>query len=221
MLKRIFIVMAVISGPFAFAQQDHCKVLMPSISESYGGGCKNGLAQGKGIAMGTDHYEGQFIKGLPSGKGKYTWADGTYYEGQWNEGMREGKGEMVYRDSTVNGFWQADKYIGKKLKASYKIISTLSVSRYTITKVSNVGNAIKMKIMQGGTENMGVEDFSLLYDSGDEYRSGTVYGLQNVRFPVEVKVKYRSWNQFKTTQYDVIFEFSIEQPGTWNVMISN
>jgi hypothetical protein len=216
-----FLFIAMISNHIAFAQPGDCKVNLPGISDSYSGGCKNGLAQGKGIAQGTDHYEGQFVKGLPEGRGKYTWADGSYYEGQWSEGMRDGKGKMVYHDSVVNGVWLADKYIGEKLIPPYKIITALSVSRYTISKVTHVGSDVRIKIMQGGSDNVGIEDFSLIYDSGEEYKLGASYGLQNVSFPVDVKIRYRTWNQLHTAQYDVTFEFTIEQPGTWQVMISN
>jgi hypothetical protein len=50
------------------------------------------------------------------------------------------------------------------------------------------------------------------YDSGNEYRNGNYYDLENVRFPSSVKVKYCSWNQLMTTQYNVIFEFIITSP---------
>ena len=73
--------------------------------------------------------------------------------------------------------------------------------------------------MQGGLDNISIEDFSLVYDSGSEYRSGNYYGIENVKFPVNVKVKYRSWNQLMTTQYNVIFEFVINQPGSWEIVI--
>jgi hypothetical protein len=64
---------------------------------------------------------------------------------------------------------------------------------------------------------MTIEDFSLAYDSGSEYRSGNYYGIENMKFPVSVKVKYRSWNQLRTSQYNVIFEFIINEPGSWDV----
>ena len=102
-----------------FSQESGCKVLLPSISGTYTGKCKNGLAHGKGIAQGTDRYEGRFYKGYPQGPGTYTWKDGSYYKGQWSEGLMQGKGMMVYKtadgDSVVNGYWQEGKYVGAKL----------------------------------------------------------------------------------------------------------
>ena len=77
--------MIFISG-YALAQE--CKVLKTEISASYHGDCKNGLAQGKGIAKGLDSYEGEFIKGLPDGTGTYIWANGDNYKGNWKKGSR-------------------------------------------------------------------------------------------------------------------------------------
>ena len=43
--------------------QAQCKVLLEAVSGEYEGGCKKGKADGKGIAKGTDSYEGEFKKG--------------------------------------------------------------------------------------------------------------------------------------------------------------
>ena len=220
-LSGIIACMIMVTGIPAFSQETVCKVTIEGISEIYSGECKNGLAHGKGIAQGTDHYEGHFIRGKPEGKGRYTWADGSYYEGQWKEGLREGKGKMVKGDSILTGYWVAGKYAGEKLEAPYKILSILSVTRYTINKVSNEGHELRIKIVQGGMDNTTIEELSMTYDSGSEFKMGNTLGLQNINFPVEVKMRYRTWNQLHTTQYEVVFEFRILQPGTWNVMISN
>lgn len=221
MVNRLFLIMVLIFGNYVYAQQSDCKVIKADISGSYSGGCKNGLAHGKGIAQGTDRYEGQFIKGMPDGRGTYRWAEGTYYEGQWKNGLREGMGKMVYRDSVVTGYWKDDKYLGEKLIPPFKITNSRSVSRSTISKSVNVGNGVRIRILQGGSDNTTIEDFSLAYDSGGEYRVGNTIGIQNTLIPLDVKVRYRSWNQLHTTQYDVIFEFTIYDPGTWDVVITN
>lgn len=221
MVNRLFLIVVLIFGNYVYAQQSDCKVTIADISGSYSGGCKNGLAHGKGVAQGTDRYEGQFIKGMPDGKGTYRWAEGTYYEGQWKNGMREGMGKMVYRDSLVTGYWKDDKYLGEKLIPPFKITNSRSVSRSTISKSINVGNGVRIRILQGGSDNTTIEDFSLAYDSGGEYRVGNTFGIQNTLIPLDVKVRYRSWNQLHSTQYDVIFEFTINDPGTWDVAITN
>jgi hypothetical protein len=221
MIKSLFFIFVLFSASYLYSQSDECKVLKPEISGTYQGGCKKGLAQGKGVARGTDSYEGQFDKGLPSGKGTYKWASGAYYEGQWKKGLREGEGRMVYPDSVVTGLWTKDKYMGKRMIPAYNIITSMSVSRFSIAKSADNNPGVKIRIMQGGSDNVSIEDLSLAYDSGSEYRNMNYYGIQNVIFPVGVKVKYRSWNQLRTAQYDVIFEFTINQPGNWDVLIYN
>jgi hypothetical protein len=221
MVNRLFLIVVLIFGNYIYAQKSDCKVTKADISGSYSGDCKNGLAHGKGVAQGTDRYEGQFIKGMPDGRGTYRWEEGTYYKGQWKNGMRDGMGKMVYSDSVVTGYWKDDKYLGEKLIPPFKIINSRSVSRSIISKSINAGSGVKIRILQGGSDNTTIEDFSLAYDSGEEYRMGNTFGIQNTLFPLDVIVKYRSWNLFHTAQYDVIFEFTIYDPGTWDVVITN
>lgn len=231
MLKRknylggLFLTVVLVMGGSACAQKSMCKVLVPSLSEEYNGGCKKGLAHGKGFAKGKDTYSGQFSKGLPHGKGDYTWADGTLYKGQWSGGQREGKGTMVFKvagkDSVVTGYWKKNKYIGEKLVRPYKIDRKHNVTRYSIVKASDANSNIRIKLLKAGGYNTDVEDFSLAYDSGEEYALGNMTAIQNIIFPSSVSVKYRTWNHFHTSQYDVIFEFTINEPGTWEVTIGN
>jgi hypothetical protein len=221
MLTKLFFIALLFPVNYIFAQQTDCKVLKPEIAGTYSGECKKGLAHGKGVAQGIDRYEGQFNKGLPNGKGTYKWASGVYFEGEWKEGVRDGNGKMVYSDSTITGIWKQDKYIGKKEGPPYSIIRSLSVARYTFTKTQDRNDAVKIRIMQTGQDNVTIEDFSMVYDSGTEYRSGNYYGIESVTFPLTVKVKYRAWNQLLTSQFTVIFEFVINDRGSWNVMISN
>ena len=70
-------------------------------------------------------------------------------------------------------------------------------------------------------DNTDIEDLSLAYDSGMEYRMGNTYGIENSIFPLYVKVTYKSWNTFHAVQFDVIYEFVIYIPGTWDVTICN
>lgn len=221
MVNKLILVVVLIFGSCVYAQQSECKVTLANIAGSYSGGCKNGLAHGKGIAQGIDRYEGQFNKGLPDGKGTYKWANGDYYEGEWKNGKREGKGKMVYKGSTDIGYWKDDKYQGANLTPPYRIINSMSVSRSSITKLNNVGNGVKIKILQNGSDNTLIEDFSCAFDSGAEYRLGNIYGIQNTSLPLFVKVTYRSWNQLHTSEYDVKFEFVINDPGTWEVVLNN
>lgn len=221
MRHRIFLLLVLISGNIVYPQQNDCKVLKSEISDSYSGGCRNGLADGKGVARGIDYYEGQFDKGLPSGKGTYKWADGTYYEGHWENGNRDGSGKMVYRDSTVSGYWKDDIYAGKKLIPPYEVMRTESVSRFNIIKSVGAADEVRIRILQGGSDNRTVSNLSISGSSGDEFRTDNVYGLEKISFPLDVKVSYTSRTQFGTSQFRVMFEFRINEPGVWEVTITN
>jgi len=220
MIKVLFLFAFLVFCSNANAQQSECKVIPENISGSYSGGCKNGLANGKGIAQGVDRYEGRFRNGLPDGNGTYKWATGTYYEGQWKNGKREGMGKMVYHDSIVAGVWKEDKYLGKKLITPYMIKFSQSVSRYTIQKSIDVDNGVRIKILMNGDDNL-VDPLSIAYSSGSEYRVNNIYGIRNTTFPLDVKVTYITWNHFHTEQHDAIFEFTINEKGTWDVSIIN
>ena len=221
MKRRILFITAFVLCGCVCAQQSDCKVKLAGISGSYTGECKKGLAHGTGIAQGIDHYEGQFVKGWPEGKGIYKWADGTYYDGEWQKGMKNGAGKMVYRDSTVSGFWKNDEYNGKSMDAPYKITLALNVSRSTIKKSIGSINEVRIKIMQGGVPNTTIEEFSLAHDNGGEFHMGDIYGIDNISVPLYVKVTYLTWNVMHTAQLHVEFEFVINEAGVWDVMISN
>lgn len=221
MIKYVLAVLFVISGSYCFAQETGCKVKLFGISGSYSGDCKKGFAHGHGIATGIDQYEGDFFKGLPEGRGKYKWSNGSWYDGEWKSGMRNGEGKFVSGDSVISGYWKADKYQGKMRTASYKIVVSRNVARYTITKSVEQANGVTIKVLLGGTENTEIEDFSLAYTNGSEYRNVGTYGIQNTNVPLDVTVRYRTWNQLHSAQYDVLFEFTVNDPGTWNVTIIN
>jgi len=103
----------------------------------------------------------------------------------------------------------------------YRIIESRYVSRSTIKHSVGHENGIRIRIMQNGMDNTEIEDFSLAHDSGVEYRMGNVVGIDNSSLPLYVKVTYRSWNTFHAVQFDVIYEFIIFYPGTWDVTICN
>ena len=74
---------------YLYGQTSECKVLKPEISGTYVGSCKQGLASGEGEATGIDFYKGEFVKGLPHGKGTYIWKNGATYTGDWKRMEKE------------------------------------------------------------------------------------------------------------------------------------
>jgi hypothetical protein len=206
---------------WVFAQQSDCLVKMASISGSYVGECKKGLAHGQGSATGIDFYQGEFYKGLPEGKGIYKWANGSYYDGEWKNGLRQGMGKYVYGDSIAEGFWKADRYQGKKPTPPYKIIVNRNIQRFTISKGIETGNGVKIKLLLGGSDNSEVNDLTLGYTNGSEYRNIGTYGIENTTVPLDVTVRYTTWNQLHTVQYEVVFEITILDPGVWHVTLTN
>jgi len=155
------------------AQQDSssCKVSVMLLHGQYKGECKNGLADGKGEAIGANRYEGQFKMGMPNGKGTYHYSDSSYYTGNMQEGIREGKGEMHYLfagkpDSVIKGYWSADVYRGKNYK-TYDFNVADRFDRVDIEPSSATGNTITIETSSttgshnGVTRNDAASDYVL------------------------------------------------------------
>ncbi len=223
-MKTIFLILVNILVINSIASsQDSCKVLMPTIAGHYEGGCKKGLAQGDGKATGTDAYEGHFKKGYPDGKGTYTWANGDYYSGTWDKGFRDGSGEMhtkiEKKDTVLSGLWEKDKYMGPK-PIMPKVTRNVSVSRYSFTRTGDE-NQIVIKIYQNGIINTTISNFMANTSSGHETHVGNFVTFKDFDLPFDCKINYTTYNKLHTAQYDVIFEFVITQPGTWEVDLHN
>ena len=154
--------------------QEPCKVLKQEIADKYFGKCKNGLAQGKGVAEGIDKYEGQFKNGLPNGAGKYTFANGEVYEGKWKEGKKQGEGKLFYKkngvDSVKIGIWENDVFARKIIPPPYKIKGAYSINRYAVIKTMGV-NKVFFTFMQNGSPNS-VYSLSFSPSSGTEFENG-------------------------------------------------
>jgi hypothetical protein len=110
LLKTILLALAV-SVPLGAIAAD-CKVVDPELQGFYEGGCRNGLAHGKGYARGTAEYEGGFRKGLQHGKGEKTWPWGDRYEGEFVADRKHGKGMYVWGPGSP---WAGERYVGDYL----------------------------------------------------------------------------------------------------------
>jgi hypothetical protein len=127
-----------------------CKVSFQNLAGSYKGECKNGLAHGKGEAIGMHKYEGSFKNGSPDGKGIYHFNEGHYFTGNFQDGIREGKGEEHFLragqpDSIVKGFWSGDVYRGKKYK-TYHFNSSQTFDINDIIPTEGAGKMLTIEI---------------------------------------------------------------------------
>jgi hypothetical protein len=222
-MKKFLILLLVLPTSILSAQENRdCRVMVPALQGTYEGGCKNGMAQGKGTARGTDTYMGFFKNGLPNGKGIYTWASGSIYNGEWNMGLREGEGTFTGtvggRDSVMTGIWEKDSYAGPKPIAP-NIIQKYNVVSTSFRRTGN-GSAISFSFYQNGMNN-NIEALDFSADSGSENRAGKYTNFYAVRFPFHCRVDYKSWNSLRTVLNDCFLEFEITQPGNWDIRITN
>jgi len=91
----------------AFAQS--CRVLDPELQSAYQGGCKDGLADGQGVARGMAEYRGAFRAGKKHGPGVKTWPWGDRYEGDFAEDRKQGQGFYAW---SPQGAWAGQSYRG-------------------------------------------------------------------------------------------------------------
>jgi len=214
--------LALIFSISTYAQED-CEVLVPELVGSYVGKCKNGKAHGHGKAVGVDKYEGSFKKGLPHGDGVYNWAGGAVYDGRWVYGLREGEGVYKFsidgKDSIQDGIWKQDEFKGAKV-IKPKVIRKEYIQRYNFRREGD-GNRILIDITLNGSTNSDILDLSIMSSSGSSFKLGRSHGLDDVIFPIVVKVSYLTWNPAHTSRHTASFEFEITEPGKWQVNIAN
>ena len=217
--------------PEAFSQ-NKCKVLKPAIDITYSGGCKQGLADGQGVASGIDSYTGEFKKGLPNGTGTYIWSTGEKYEGEWKKGLREGTGKYTIpydgRDSVLTGIWENDQYIGEKSIPPYTIQYRSGISRFSALRTGDQPLRVYYKFTRGGGTSeytSPINDLLLQGSSGNETGSSNNFGFDNVTFPFEGKVRFTAPSALSTQgspeALSISYElnFVINQPGAWMVTI--
>lgn len=200
--------------------QNECKVLLNTIDSVYNGSCKNGLAHGKGEAVGADYYNGNFKKGLPNGFGVYVWADGARYEGNWKKGQRHGKGTFILNDSIVEGRWRNDRFLRAIPQVKYQVIQRRNLERFTLTKIGD-GNRILFEIYRNGLPNRAISNLNIYGNTGEYINVADFLGYDNVNFPFRGKVDYLTPNKLGTVYYNVTFEFIINEPGVWQIRLYN
>lgn len=221
----IFVFFFMINISLLFGQENSisdCKVLLESISENYQGDCKDGLAHGKGIAKGTDVYEGKFKKGLPQGNGTYTWANGDYYIGNWKEGKRDGKGEQftIASGDKIKGIWADGEFVKEIKDPDYKIVMTRGVTDVSITEViGSVPGTIEFVFFRDGIARSAVDELTLEGTSGTLQLSTAYKEFNNVEFPFEGIVNFTAPNRFTMATAECSVKFIINKPGNWKVIM--
>jgi hypothetical protein len=221
-MKRLILSILVISTILTVYGQENCRVLVPSLVGKYTGDCKDGLASGNGEATGVDFYSGEFAKGLPNGKGRYIWKDGSTYEGQWKKGLRDGNGIYVSkhagRDSVQNGIWKEDHFVGEKRIEPYVIEYKNGIARVTCMRIGD-RPYIKYKFQQSGLEANIVSGLLLQGSSGTERNNPEFTGFESVTFPFSGKLTFTAPNTFRTAMINCEIRFRVNEPGSWLVTI--
>jgi hypothetical protein len=88
----------------------NCVVLDPELQGSYIGGCRDGLAEGYGEAIGAAEYKGGFRAGRKHGKGTKIWpSSGDRYEGEFSDDRKEGAGTYIWGPRSASA---GEKYTG-------------------------------------------------------------------------------------------------------------
>ncbi len=197
---------------------EQCKVTTKTISSEYSGECKKGLASGVGEAKGIHHYTGKFKKGMPNGKGVYSYDENTIFTGNFLDGLKEGKGEILYKlkdkDSVVKGYWSGDVYRGKRYK-TYEISGGLDISNYDIIYSRSSGNILTFEISStSGNPSMGSGVFvtDLVITSEHEKNfvkfishfntvNKAITKIEIGEFPVELKGRLTNGSTFELQLY--------------------
>ncbi len=208
-MKILFSILIFTTGTFLIAQDKaDCKALMESLSGSYEGECKRGLASGKGRAVGEDSYEGSFKHGLPDGEGVYTWSNGDVFTGTFKKGEKEGEGKLVYNpdrfaDSVLTGFWKDDQYVGLYEKPYQVLAKSGPVNRVIVRKLATSPNDI---LIRG--------EMDMLRERGLNSRYFNGGGFDNVQYPFTVDMEANYAN------VPVSFKVIIYEPGRWEVVVN-
>jgi hypothetical protein len=219
---RIYLVI-LFSGAFnSYAQTEDqsCRVKSENLVGKYSGACKNGLADGKGEAIGEEHrYSGSFKAGLPDGPGAYYYSDSVYHLGSFQNGLREGRGEAHHilangRDSVIDGFWSGDKFIGKKYM-TYKIQGASMFDNYEIIPSRHIGHSIIIEI-KSTTGSIAISEVSSINSNTTtklgEQKTGIrrIYNYNQNGFPAKLLVKLANGQSFQLDLY---------KPADWMIRL--
>lgn len=198
-----------------------CRVLLYRISGSYEGGCKNGFAHGKGVAIGIDQYEGKFKKGLPNGTGTYTWENGNVYTGDWKSGKRSGIGTLYSASNgeQVRGFWENNDFVKEIEIPEFRIVTQHNVQSVTVKKVGDMSDRVTIKLKRDGQVKSNQVDLDIVVSSGNLSKS-QYFIYKFVVFPWSCNISFKSITRFSSDPINCKVEVEIDKPGEWEIMVN-
>ena len=223
-LKFYYIIIALFFVKNYSQEKDgNCKVLMQSISQEYKGKCLNGLANGKGEAKGEDGFVGYFKDGLPNGKGKYVFQNGSIFEGNWNMGKKEGEGKYTLlisgKKMVQKGFWLNDEYSGiTDPKESFIIKNRTNVPYYNFTKLEDGRNKLTFSIVSANVKYVPAR-FVIKPSSGTTENGLKEIIISDFTLPFHCEIEYviiKSGNAITCS-----FTFDINKAGNYELQLTN
>lgn len=215
---------------FSQRQTSNCKVIPQNLQGTYEGDCKNRLAHGEGLAIGKETYEGSFKEGIPQGKGKYIYENGSYYVGEFKNVLRHGEGRMfevqsvkaINKDSTEIlggklGRWKQDEFIEEILEKKYTIIQNLNTLSTQFDKPDERTERVEIML---GTRSV-LSGVSINPSSGTFYMQGPNKAIiENCVFPLRVRMNYNAQKGL-SAPISVRLEFELESKGHWKINVNS
>lgn len=225
MKLKMYFVMAVLFFTKNYSQNnsENCKVLLPSISQEYKGKCLNGLANGKGEAKGEDSFVGYFTDGLPNGKGKYVFQNGSSFEGTWNMGKKEGEGKYTFlisgKKMVQKGFWLNDEYFGNTNPEEYFVIKNrTSVPYYYFTRTDDTQNKLNFSVLKSNVKYVPL-NFVLKTSSGIIINGLKEVNISDFTLPFHCDIEYVIIKNGNTITCS--FAFDINKSGNYVLQLTN
>jgi|WetSurMetagenome_2_1015567.scaffolds.fasta_scaffold94998_2 hypothetical protein len=208
---------------FSQGEKPGCIVLMKGINSTYTGDCKEGYANGKGIAKGEDYYKGSFLEGLPDGYGIYRFKNGNIYSGEWKFGLKDGKGKFTSvidgKKLVVSGYWKEDNYMGPVMPdADYSVTNRSNIENYSVKKVNSDKNEIKVSFEKAMNKYL-PEDLTYEVSSGYVNKMGQSLVFNYNSCPVYCTFHFTIMTSGGRRECN--FGFTILKPGEYEVFLSN
>jgi hypothetical protein len=214
--------MLVMWSNISFCQEITGPVLMKEISGKYDGELKNGLAHGRGTAVGADTYEGHFRKGMPNGEGTYTFGNGNVYKGDFVNGRFSGKGTLYYKsispDSVSTGYWDEGKYLGKVKIEPYVISNLTGIVDPRISLIGE-GNQIELAVLDPFNKYI-IPQINATGKYFQRFSYSRIY-FEQIDFPIELDITYNCSNKIRSGMIYNTIRIKINKPGNWQITLKN